>query len=131
MAAVDTSASVSPELLEQISAELKRLAEDYDVLVVECDAEIQSVYPYRPLESVRGRGGTDLCPPLKPEFLRQHDVDLAIYFTDGFGDAPEKPPGIPVVWCITENGECPVEWGREVRMSAPDPQKNQGKGRKP
>lgn len=131
MAAVDTSASITPDLLEQISAELKRLAEDYDVLVVECDAEIQRVYHYRPLDSVIGGGGTDLCPPLETTFLRKHHIDLAIYFTDGFGDAPEKSPGVPVVWCITEKGECPANWGREVRMSAPAVRKNHEEGRKP
>ena len=68
LAVIDTSASLTSESLCQISGELGRLAADYRVTVVECDEEIQSVYSYRPIHSVQGRGGTDLRPPLEPAF---------------------------------------------------------------
>lgn len=120
MAVVDTSASVTPDLLELINAELSRLAGVYDVTVVECDAVIQRVYPYKPIRSVRGRGGTDLRPPFAPDFLRKHRPDLIIYFTDGEGPAPTKPPRVPVLWCLTPDGQRPGKWGRVIQMSAPD-----------
>ena len=59
MAVIDTSASITPELLQQIDAELAGLARHYTVTVVECDAMIHAVYAYRAIKSVSGRGGTD------------------------------------------------------------------------
>jgi predicted metal-dependent peptidase len=118
MAVIDTSASISPDLLELINGELSRIAADHEVTVVECDAEIQRVDPFRRMRSVRGRGGTDLRPPFEPGFLRRHGPDLIIYFTDGCGPAPEHPPRVPVIWCLTEDGEAPAEWGRILRMDS-------------
>ena len=120
LSVIDTSASLGPDLLELISAELARLTCDYKVTVAECDAEIQRVYQYRPICSVVGRGGTDLRPPLAPEFLRKHRPDVVIYFTDGFGPAPNEPPGLPVLWCLTPQGQQPATWGTTIRMSGLD-----------
>ena len=116
MAVIDTSASMTPDLLEMVNAELSRLAESQFVTVVECDASIKKVYDYRPLKKVTGRGGTDLRPPLKREFLSKHRPDVVVYFTDGFGPAPKKPPGTPVIWCLTPHGEEPASWGRVISM---------------
>jgi predicted metal-dependent peptidase len=116
LAIIDTSSSMTNELLEQISGELTRLAADYRITVVECDTVIHKVYRYRPLRVVFGRGGTDLRPPLERAFLRKHHADLVVYFTDGDGPALEKSPSIPVIWCLTACGEPPARWGRVVRM---------------
>jgi predicted metal-dependent peptidase len=116
LAVLDTSGSITAQLLELISAELARLARSFAVKVVECDAAVQRVYDYRPLDSVCGRGGTDLRPPLEPAFLRRHRPDLVVYFTDGIGPAPDRPPGPPVIWCLTPRGRPPAAWGRVVRM---------------
>lgn len=116
MAVIDTSGSMTPEMLADISAELNVMAKTYSVTIVECDAKIHAVYSYRPIENVRGRGGTDLRPPFEPEFLKQHKPDLVIYFTDGHGPAPDSPPPVPVVWCLTPGGSMPCTWGREIRL---------------
>ena len=119
MAAIDTSGSLTGPTLAAISAELGLMAKHYDVVVVECDTRIYQVYPYRPIESVMGRGGTDLRPPLEPDFLKDHQPDVVVYFTDGYGPAPDKPPTVPVVWCITEDGQEPVPWGMKIALSEP------------
>jgi predicted metal-dependent peptidase len=116
MAVVDTSGSVTPDLLELIDAELRILARHYAVVVVECDAEIHAVYDYRPLQTVSGRGGTDFRPPFELEFLRRHRPDLAVYFTDGAGPAPDRNPRVRVVWCLVPGGEPPADWGQVIRM---------------
>jgi predicted metal-dependent peptidase len=116
MAVIDTSGSISTELLSAVEGELGRLARSYQVVVVECDAAVRRVYPYRPLEAVVGRGGTDLRPPLERTFLREHRPDLVLYFTDGFGPAPGRPPAIPVVWCVLPGGVRPARWGRQIRL---------------
>lgn len=120
MAVVDTSGSITPELLELIDAELRLLARHYAVVVVECDAEIHAVYDYRPLGSVSGRGGTDFRPPFDREFLQKHRPDLVVYFTDGRGPAPDQKPGVRVVWCLVPGEEPPAEWGRVIRMDSPE-----------
>jgi predicted metal-dependent peptidase len=116
MAVIDTSGSISAGLLTEIDAELRRLAQSHSVLVVECDSQVQRVYPFRPLDVVSGRGGTDLRPPLERDFLRQHRPDLVLYFTDGYGPAPERPPGVPVIWCVLPHGREPAPWGRHIHL---------------
>jgi predicted metal-dependent peptidase len=116
MAVLDTSGSITAALLAEVSAELARLARRFAVTVVECDAVVQRAYRYRPLTAVCGRGGTDLRPPLQRDFLRRHRPDLVVYFTDGLGPAPSRPPGPPVVWCLTPGGRPPAPWGRVVHM---------------
>jgi len=117
MAVIDTSGSLTDDLLSEISNELRHMARDRDVVVVECDARIQNVYPYRkPLTEVGGRGGTDFRPPLKHEFVRAQRADLVVYFTDGYGPAPANPPQVPVIWALTPGGERPATWGMAVWM---------------
>jgi predicted metal-dependent peptidase len=120
MAVIDTSASISEQNLSQIHAEIRRLAKRHSVLIVECDAAVQRTYEYRQtLKVVSGRGGTDLRPPLARKFLRRHRPDLILYFTDGLGPAPERPPPVAVIWCLL-GGELetrtPASWGRVVRV---------------
>jgi predicted metal-dependent peptidase len=123
MAVIDTSGSVTEELLELINAELSKLAKDYEVTVVECDTVIHEAYRYRPVTEVHGRGGTDFRPPFEREFLRRHRPDLVIYFTDGVGPAPESPPRVPVIWCLVPEGEAPCTWGRGIQMDTPGTEK--------
>ena len=117
MAVIDTSGSLTDDLFALISSELARMSKDFDVTVVECDAKIHEVYKCRPINSVQGRGGTDLRPPFEKGFLRQHRPDLLVYFTDGYGPAPDDKPRIPVIWCLTPDGKQPAEWGRVIRMT--------------
>ena len=119
MAVVDTSGSMTGPMLADISAELGLMARHFDVIVVECDETIRQIYPYRPIESVKGRGWTDFRPPFKPDFLKAQQPDVVVYFTDGDGPAPEKQPAVPVIWAITEGGKKPVLWGMEVALSEP------------
>jgi len=121
MAVIDTSGSITPDLLERIDAEIAYLAQDYRVTVVECDVAIQRVYPYKRIQEVLGLGGTDLRPPFERQFLGKHKPDLIIYFTDGEGPAPDSPPNKPVVWCLTPGGQAPCDWGRVIKMQSPEP----------
>ncbi|MBT3191082.1 MAG: hypothetical protein HN341_00855 [Verrucomicrobia bacterium] len=116
MAVIDTSGSMSGPVLSDISAELAKMAASYEVTVVECDVVIHAVYPYRPIISVRGRGGTDFRPPLEMAFIRKHQADLVVYFTDGYGPAPDKAPRIPVIWGVIDGGRKPAKWGQEIRI---------------
>ncbi len=118
MAVIDTSGSMKTPTLERISSELKRIGFHGEVTIVECDKLIQATYPMKgPLQKVRGRGGTDFRPPLDAKFLAKHRPDIVVYFTDGDGPAPQRPPAVPLVWCLTKGGKLPAKWGRIIRIS--------------
>jgi len=117
LSVIDTSASMTDEMLGAINRELESLSRDHQVVVVECDCEIQAVYRYRPIICVQGRGGTDFRPPLERAFLRKHAPDLVIFFTDGLGPAPDHRPYLPVIWTLTPGGTPPVPWGEVLRMA--------------
>lgn len=119
LAAIDTSGSMSEEVLSGIAAEVMKMRRDFEILVVEADAEIRRVRNAEEIYSITeaaGGGGTDFRPALAPEFLRENQIDVVVYFTDGFGPAPEKRPFVPVIWCLTEDGEKPVPWGECIRL---------------
>ncbi len=115
MPVIDTSGSMTSDALEAVAGELVRLAATHRVTVVECDAAVQRVYPFRGRLSVlHGRGGTDLRPPFDQALLAKAKPDVIIYFTDGCGPAPKCPPRVPVIWCVTPGGRKPADWGREI-----------------
>lgn len=118
MVVIDTSGSMTREQLEQIAAELRAMGSSRDVVVVECDDEIQRTYPFAgTLEEVHGGGGTDLRPPLEPAVLATIRPDVVVYFTDGQGPAQANAPRMPVLWCLTPGAEPPAAWGRTVWMA--------------
>lgn len=117
MAVIDTSGSMQPDMLAVIAGELSRLARDYRVTLVECDDEIRAVSRFTgELGEVQGRGGTDLRPVFAHAFLKRIDADVIVYFTDGDGPAPEKPPKTLTIWCMIGEGKPPARWGKVVRI---------------
>jgi predicted metal-dependent peptidase len=117
MAVIDTSGSMSDAMLLEISDELHHLSRRNEVTVVLCDEEIQAVHRYRKrLTRMPGRGGTDFNPPFEHAFLRRQRPDVVVYFTDGYGPAPEAPPKPAVIWVIHGDATPPVMWGRVIRM---------------
>jgi predicted metal-dependent peptidase len=118
LVAIDTSASMSREELEEVGRQLKLLRSLARITIVECDVEIARVYPFAGvLPGVIGRGGTDLRPVFEPAFLRPLRPDGIVYFTDGDGPYPRRDPGIPTLWVLTKaNSDFPwgktVPWGR-------------------
>lgn len=117
MAVIDTSGSISPEMLNKICGELDRMSRSHKMIIVECDAVVHATYSYSgSIRCVKGRGGTDLRPPFKSDILKTIHPDVIVYFTDGFGSAPDRAPRVPVIWCVTASGEKPAAWGREIRL---------------
>lgn len=113
--AIDTSASMLVRELEEIARQLRAIAAFVDVTVIECDASIQRIYAFdRELRSVRGRGGTDLRPPFDRETLERYAPDGLVYFTDGRGPFPRRPPRVPVLWVLTKPASFPCPWGTKA-----------------
>ena len=120
MASIDTSGSMTDNELAEISKELSVMSRAFEIHVVECDSTIHRDYKYKGrIKDVLGRGGTSFIPPLERMFLRRIRPDIVIFFTDGFGDAPERQPHLPIIWVLTAGGKCPANWGRVIEMKHP------------
>lgn len=115
LVALDTSGSMSTEELLEVARQLRRLDRLVDFTIVECDVVIQRVYPFNGvLDSVVGRGGTDLRPPFAAGLLRQYHPEGVIYFTDGFGPYLDADPGIRTLWVLTKGETFSCPWGRRA-----------------
>jgi len=114
---IDTSKSMPRSAFGVIAAELRKLSSLADMTIVECDASIQRVYPFKgELVSVRGRGGTDLRPLFARELLAEHAPDTVVYFTDGEGGFPREAPPVKTIWVLTQEGQFKCPWGDRVYL---------------
>ena len=106
--AVDTSGSITKDILEQFSAELAKVSHLVDeVTVMTCDAEVHEVVKISKmqqfLDKVKflGGGGTNFIPVFNKVKELNLQPELLIYLTDTYGQAPNKAPQYPVIWCVT------------------------------
>jgi hypothetical protein len=119
---VDTSASMDTELLRKAFAELKALVRTVQperVLVMEVDVESAAEYEMTPAEftnwwpeQVHGRGGTSFEPVM--EKAKEVQPEVVVYFTDGYGDDPEPPKGVPVIWVLLGSDYLSASFGEKV-----------------
>lgn len=109
--AIDTSGSVSDEMIGQIFNEIFGILakRKHDITVIECDAEVQRVYkaktPADIQQKVSGRGGTLFSPAIeyinKDKYFRDA---LLIYFTDGYGESEiPKPRTYRNIWVVFDD----------------------------
>jgi predicted metal-dependent peptidase len=118
LVALDTSQSMTQTELAEVGRQLVLVAERAALTVVECDVEILREYPFAgALGQVAGRGGTDLRPVFDPAFLGARRPDGVIYFTDGLGPFPERPPAVPVLWVLTKPGDFACPWGQRATFT--------------
>ncbi len=125
--AIDTSGSTQGDLAKFFSELTSLLGTfgSYELTVIQCDAEVGKVEQFddaSPLDpnrewKVTGGGGTDFRPVFT--YIDEHselDPNLLIFFTDGYGNYPERAPSYPVMWLLTHDGNCSVEWGQQVKF---------------
>jgi predicted metal-dependent peptidase len=125
--AIDTSGSVH-EFIPQFVAELSGLLASfgrYELDIVWCDCEVQRVDHWSDaappdiarLEIIEG-GGTDFRPVFDHVETHGAAPDVLIYLTDGYGPAPDDPPGYPVLWALADGCSAPARWGEVVSLGA-------------
>ena len=112
LVAIDTSGSISEEELTHFMSELLSIANAYHFIVIELyyvDADIYG--PYELSEQLdemmpRGGGGTNFDVFYEKVVNNKHqsELDLVVYFTDGFGDFPTQEPGAETMWVVTFGG---------------------------
>ena len=119
--AIDTSGSVSQYELNMFATEIQAMAEDCGlekIRVCYCDTTVRKneqgewwdIYELDQGDELvlraRGGGGTRFDPPfnLFNDYSDDvEDVQVFIYFTDGWGDvSADVKPSVPVIWCVTE-----------------------------
>lgn len=111
--AIDTSASCEGELVEKFLVKtynILRQTESFtlrvNIHIIQCDAKIQedvTIRAEKDLEdyishlTLKGFGGTDFCPVFEyvEEMFKTGELrrlEGLLYFTDGYGKFPAKPP---------------------------------------
>lgn len=132
--AIDTSGSCLQDL-PKFFAELCSLVGSfghYKLRIIQCDCSVTDVKEYESdglafdpeneKYELSGGGGTSFCPVF--EYLQNEGIEpnCLIYFTDGYGDAPQVAPNYPVLWILTNDGSRDFcEWGKKIRFK---PDKN-------
>lgn len=98
----------------------------YSMMVIQCDCQVDDVQEYASdgeqfdpdtKFEASGGGGTSFVPPF--EYLKEHGIrpECLIYFTDGYGDAPQQAPNFPVLWIVTSDGSRDFcNWGKKIRF---------------
>ena len=120
---VDSSGSISQELLEDFLSEILGILRDFpqvDATVLICDAEIQSVQTLSygsdltKLE-LKGGGGTDFRPVFEWVRLNKPHCQLILYLTDLQGTFP-KESSIPTIWCYPKGEDSEVPFGVKIMI---------------
>ena len=127
---IDTSGSISNDLLDQFIGELKGILRSYPH--VKCnlyfaDTEIYGPYEIHSIEELpkaAGFGGTSFVPFFN--YLEKEDSNnllgqnkASIYLTDGYGDFPNYTPSNPTMWVVCSDGLSSNEFpfGEVIRIS--------------
>lgn len=116
--AIDTSGSISQQELDAFASEIKKLHSLVDeIFVLTCDCEIHEKIKTRNIQEffskikMEGGGGTSFISVFDELRKTNYKPSILIYFTDGFGDYPEKSvKDFPVLWVLTKNHNQPP-WG--------------------
>jgi len=123
LVAVDTSASTGG-MREMFFEELRHIwKQGVEVWVVECDAEVGANYPFQgeTPKTLTGGGGTAFQPVFDWMLSEQArnaphggQFDGCVYFTDGYGPTPTKPPLCRIMWVLPP---WKYNWGGENEPS--------------
>ncbi len=126
---IDTSESCKGELVRKFvehTFNIMKKQEDYahaiNVHIVQCDAKVQSDVKITDLRDVdrfmegftiRGMGGTDFRPAFAyvnslVESGELPDMKGLIYFTDGLGTFPDKPPEYDAAFVFMDDGAADI-----------------------
>ena len=106
--AVDTSGSVNDEAVRALVGEVQGVLGAYPhvrATLYYADTEVYGPHELTPGSAIpapQGGGGTDFRPVFR--LLDDHEPDVLIYLTDGYGDFPEAAPRMPTLWVVPPGG---------------------------
>lgn len=108
MVVVDTSGSVDDDAVRALVGEVQGVLGAYPhvrAVLYYADTEPYGPYELRsgdPIPEPQGGGGTDFRPIFA--LLDEHEPDMLIYLTDGYGDFPDTAPKTPTLWVVPAGG---------------------------
>ena len=126
---VDTSGSVSRELIDQFVGEINGILSSYPHVKCDfffCDCALSGPFEVSSINEVptlKGGGGTSFVPFFK--YLEKNSNNfmgaqkVSIYLTDGYEEFPDFVPSDPVMWLVSADGEktSKFPFGEVVRIS--------------
>ena len=123
--AMDTSGSIEDRELAQFRAEVETIVRCYthiDAKLYFVDAAVYGPYPLSADMSIsraEGGGGTSFAAFFEhlEDTFDPFEATVCIYLTDGFGDFPETPPSIPVLWVVTHDGADEYPFGEVAQLA--------------
>jgi predicted metal-dependent peptidase len=111
---LDTSGSINVKDLIRFASETLGIALSFGNVklhLLQADTEVQSDVAIdseyqEALEGieVKGRGGTSHVQLIEHLEKEHHDIDVAVFFTDGYTDFPDIAPTFDCVWASTTKG---------------------------
>jgi predicted metal-dependent peptidase len=124
--ALDTSGSVTAEMLSKFMAEVQYCLDTVKpekIIVIDCDAAINQEREFAYGDNLRdftakGGGGTDFRPVFDRVKSLPDSPEAVVYFTDGYGAFPTEHPGYPVIW--VDYGGTDYPFGQVVRINSAD-----------
>lgn len=124
MFAVDTSGSIDDKLLGEFKGKIQDCLDELNpkkVVVICCDARVQSITEYIPGDTVgehgrdfTGGGGTVFQPVWDKCEMMEDSVTACIFLTDMYANFGKEPP-FPVLW-LTKTEDHDAPFGKTVRM---------------
>ena len=133
--ALDTSGSCSGQIMERFVRELRGMLLEIsgeitfeNIILLQCDTEIHGEKRFQWANQLRlekqypvfGFGGTSFQPVFtRIEQLRKEEnlqPDCLIYFTDGYGEYPEKQPEYPVIFIEEKPCDEAPKWVRQIMI---------------
>lgn len=116
---IDTSGSMSPQDISKGVAEVDAIRKMYKVPVylLEADYAVHKarwIAPHEEIPSLTGGGGTSFEPVMNHIRDNKPDVDVLVYFTDGYGQFGPAPD-FDVLWVL--NSDVKVPYGTTIRIS--------------
>lgn len=126
LVAVDTSGSVSQTELQDFFSEIDYVFKaGAKIDIIQCDTRINGIEEYdgKNIPKIKGRGGTDLNPPVDYYVKHKKEYASLIYFTDGEAPLPRKQPQ-GMVWIISSQG-CMQDFpGKVIQIPKQQPNNN-------
>lgn len=125
--AIDTSGSITQKQLGQFAAEIHKLNHLVEkITAITCDAQVHETIEVYQMQNIldqlkfKGGGGTAFEPVF--EWVEKHGArpDLLIYLTDSYGSYPQKAPGYPTLWVMTQEEISTPPFGEWVVMNDDD-----------
>ncbi len=112
--AIDSSGSIDGNQLSRFLSEVEAIMnsfENFEINLIIADAKVQEhhvLYPGDELNyNIKGGGGTNFINTFKYIYENIDEVNLLLYFTDGFGKFPDFEPDYNVAWVSSEKIEVP------------------------